>query len=638
MRTPTHVLDCETNGLLDTMDRVHLLQMSTVNPDDPVEIWRRNNIEDTIEAGLRTIHSMAQQGAVFAMHNGISFDRHALRKVYPWFILPEDAIFDTLVWSRLRFSDIKNQMDAKLLKEGTLPGNMYGRHSLESWGYRLGVLKGEYDGDTSIEDDKVRKGQKWEKWNQDMEDYGIQDIVVTRQLLLSTKPENYSPEAIELEHQVAFIIDRQERYGFKFNEQRAAGLLAKLSARREELTDTLVNAVPAQWWPKGKVFVPKRDNKARGYTAGVPVQKMELRPFNPTSRAHIARMFKEKYDWKPVHFTPTGDVQIDDEILADLPFPESKDLGELFTVTKRIGLLQDGTQALLKVVKGDGRIHGRVNSNGAVTGRMTHSHPNVAGTPKVGTLYGHEFRDLYEAAPGMILVGADAAGIELRNLAHFMAKYDKGAYAKAVVEGSSADMTDAHSLNTIALGMDPKKLYTINGKQAKGRDVAKTFIYAFLYGAGPDKLGYILGVSRAKALATRKRFLRGLPALEKLIKTVGTRVKGRGYLIGLDGRVLPIRHAHAALNTLLQSAGAVIMKKALVLLDGRLNELGHDAGETYEFVANVHDEWQIECDPRYAEMIAEQAVQAIRDAGEHYQFRCPMDGEAKIGPTWAATH
>jgi DNA polymerase I-like protein with 3'-5' exonuclease and polymerase domains len=218
---------------------------------------------------------------------------------------------------------------------------------------------------------------------------------------------------------------------------------------------------------------------------------------------------------------------------------------------------------------------------------------------------------------GNVLVGADASGLELRMLAHYMKDDD---YVKTVVEGSSKDGTDVHTKNQKAAGLQT-------------RDQAKTFIYAFLYGAGPDKIGAIVGGSARDGRRLTTAFLKATPALQRLRDTVA-KYAGKGFVPGLDGRKIWVRSEHSALNSLLQGAGAIVMKQALVLLDKNIRAQKLRA----KFVANVHDEWQIECHPDDADAVGKLAVQAIRDAGVHYNLRCPLDGEYKIGKSWRQTH
>jgi len=274
-------------------------------------------------------------------------------------------------------------------------------------------------------------------------------------------------------------------------------------------------------------------------------------------------------------------------------------------------------ESWLEVVGADGRVHGRVITNGAVTGRMTHMKPNMAQIPNSGSPYGPECRQCWTVEEGNVLVGCDASGLELRMLAHYMK--DDG-YVRTVTEGSSKDGTDVHTVNQHAAGLPT-------------RDSAKTFIYAFLYGAGASKIGSIVGGSAKEGQRLIDRFMAGTPALKRLRDKVAV-YAAKGFVPGLDGRKIWVRSEHAALNSLLQGAGAIVMKKALVLLDRRIKELGVNA----KFVANVHDEWQIECPEVYADVVGKVAVQSIIDAGLAYNLRCPLDGEYKVGRNWRETH
>jgi DNA polymerase I-like protein with 3'-5' exonuclease and polymerase domains len=159
-----------------------------------------------------------------------------------------------------------------------------------------------------------------------------------------------------------------------------------------------------------------------------------------------------------------------------------------------------------------------------------------------------------------------------------------------------------------------------------------------LYGAGPEKIGSIIGKGRAAGLSLKRKFLNSLPALAALQKAVADKVTATKTLKGLDGRILPVRSAHSALNTLLQSAGALVMKKALVILDASLQLKGYVPGVDYEFMLNIHDEFQIATRKEISDDVASTAIESIRAAGEHFQFRCKLDGEAKIGSSWADTH
>jgi len=278
-------------------------------------------------------------------------------------------------------------------------------------------------------------------------------------------------------------------------------------------------------------------------------------------------------------------------------------------------MIVEGKNSWLNMVR-DGRIHGEIITNGAVTGRATHRNPNVAQTPAVKVPYGKECRSLFSADRGDVLVGVDVSGLELRMLAHFMSKWDDGAYGREVIDG------DVHTANQLAAGLET-------------RDQAKTFIYAFLYGAGAAKIGSIVGKGAKDGQLLKQRFLEKTPALNQLIRAVQA-AANRGYLVGLDGRHLRIRSAHAALNTLLQSAGALVCKQWMVEVDMMLTQ--QQLLAKVHQVAWIHDECQFSCDPDIADQFGKLAIDCIRKAGDAFNIKVPLTGEYKIGSSWADTH
>jgi DNA polymerase I-like protein with 3'-5' exonuclease and polymerase domains len=274
---------------------------------------------------------------------------------------------------------------------------------------------------------------------------------------------------------------------------------------------------------------------------------------------------------------------------------------------KRIAQIQSWLDALEK----DGRVHGSVIPNGTITGRMSHNHPNLAQVPSVHNPFGKECRACWSVEEGNVLLGVDASGLELRMLAHYM--NDKE-YINEVVNG------DIHTTNQKLAGLE-------------SRDTAKTFIYALVYGAGDEKIGSVVGGTRKKGKELKERFLNNLPTF-KTLKDRVQRAAKRGFLKGIDGRKIYIRHEHAALNSLLQGGGAIVMKKGLEILERKLKLRGMD----FKFVANIHDEWQLEVPDTDANNIGDLAVLSLREAGEHFEMRCPLDGEYKIGGNWSETH
>ncbi len=640
------IYDTETDGFLDKLTRIHSLVVRNAFTKHTLSCAQDAN--GNTPPGYKSIQEGLDYLAtadIRVAHNGIKFDAPTIRKVYPdWQPKPGSKERDTLllsklIWPEMRDSDFKEiKRQERRWGKSKFPKRCIGRHSLEAWGFRMGNYKADYkDG--------------FDTWSPAMQDYCEQDVDVLHWLWNLIQKKAYAEEAIELEHRFAEIIFMQEQFGFPFDEKAAVALYQKLSLRRQELEAKMQEVFPP-WWvgtpttvkstrhvkrpDLGTVTVPRFSEKTgkplkdyigppkETYEEGAVYLKIELREFNPGSRDHIANRLKTIRGWKPREFTDGGKPAVNEEVLSELPYPEAKVLAEYLMVDKRIGQLAEGRQAWLKKVTPEGRIHGRVDTVGAVTRRCTHKDPNLAQVPSIENAkgevpYGRECRALFTALPGYDLVGADASGLELRNLAHYMGRYDGGAYGKLLLEG------DVHTANMEAAGLP-------------GRQQAKVFVYAFLYGAGDAKIGSIVQAGAARGKKLKAQFLEKTPALKRLRDDVSRKAKKFGYLKGLDGGVLRVRHQHAALNTLLQSAGAIVMKKALVLLYDHLSTCGWVFGRDYAFVANIHDEIQAVV---RKELVAEYkvfAVQAIRDAGEHFKFRCPLDGDAKEGPNWASTH
>lgn len=622
------IFDIETNGLLMETNVCHVLVIKDTITKQVTRYTAATafvGVKELSEATFNKVHIVA--------HNGIKFDIPALQKLYPWFTFDPEYIHDTLVMTRLMFPDLLDH-DRRLIEKGLLSPKLLKRHSLEAWGCRLGERKIDYMEWCA----NMGITEPFAKWSQEMEDYCVQDVISLERLYEYCLSQNYPQQPIVLEHQVQWIIARQERYGFLFDMKAASELYGKLVEHRARLDVEVAKVFHPIFIPAGKrlsdgtyeVTVPKVGNKTRGITKDAPYTKMKVMEFNPGSRDHVTLWFKRLFRWIPKEFTNDGKAKVDDKILNALPYPEAKVLAEYYMVLKRIGQVAEGDQAWFRHVQSNGRIHGSVITNGAVTGRMTHSHPNMAQVPASKSPYGHDCRAVFIVPFGKKLVGADAAALELRCFAGYMALWDNGDYIKVILEGKKELGTEIHSVNRKALGID-------------SRDVAKTWFYAFLYGAGDEKLGTELGAkpgaaARKLGKASREKFLKSLPALGKLVEMVQLKVKKQKFLKGLDGRVLHVRSAHAALNTLLQSAGAILMKQALVFLDHNLQQMGFIPGVHYEFVANVHDEWQIEVNEDIAEQVGKSAVEAMEQAGRHFKFRCPITGEYGIGSNWSETH
>ena len=500
---------------------------------------------------------------------------------------------------------LKNVTDTLILSRLLDPSREQG-HSLEAWGKTLGKEKIDYaDRWEQLQGRKqAYKGECFDHPDMALlEEYCIADVEVTerlyKKLLTELESKKFSQDSIDLEHSVAAILSQQERNGFKLDIPYATVLLADIKGRMAEVYESM-----QQRWPSYEV---ERISEKTGKKL-----KPLLVTFNPGSRKQIGEKLIE-LGWKPDKFTETGQPMVDEGILSKLHYPEAKMIAEYLMLQKRVAQIESWMEA----VGSDERVHGKVITNGAVTGRMTHQSPNMAQIPNHGSVYGAECRACWTVEPGNVLVGCDASGLELRMLAHYMKDQE---YIQAVVHGSSKDGTDIHTKNQRAAGLPT-------------RDAAKTMIYAFLYGAGPAKIGAIVGGGAEEGQKIIKKFLRATPALESLRERVAD-IAVKGRVPGLDGRKIWVRSEHAALNSLLQGAGAIVMKKALVLLADKIKDNKWDA----KFVANVHDEWQIEVTKAHADEVGRAARQSIIEAGEHFKLRCPLDGEYKIGQNWAETH
>ena len=538
-----------------------------------------------IEEGIKFL----QEADTLIGHNIIGYDIPVLEKLY-------DAKFnckieDTLVMSRL-FNPVREN-----------------GHSLKAWGWRVGCLKQEQPED-------------FDSYTPEMLEYCIQDVKLNEAVYnyLIKEGRIFSKECIDLEHRVAKIMKEQEKTGFFFNTQQAMELLAELKAKQLAVEDEVHNTFK----PKlvdDKLVTPyvRKDGELskRGLTdeeyhnciktqSVEPFMRQKLVDFNLGSRKQIGEYLID-FGWVPKKFTPTGQPIVDEGTLKKIEhIREAKLIADFLLYQKRIAQVTSWIDELK-----DDRVHGSVIPNGTITGRMTHRNPNMAQVPNAGSPYGKECRSCWTIPDGYKLVGIDASGLELRMLAHYM---DDSDYIEEVING------DIHTTNQNLAGL-------------KTRDQAKTFIYALVYGAGDAKIGSVAGGGLKKGKELKQTFFKNLPSLRTLKDKV-QKASERGFLKGLDGRKIYVRSQHAALNTLLQGGGAIVMKKAMCILQELINLNALDA----KFVANIHDEWQIQVKESQAEFVGQLGVEAIEKASEHFNMRCPLTGEYKIGENWYETH
>ena len=414
-------------------------------------------------------------------------------------------------------------------------------------------------------------------------------------------------ESVVLEHQIAELMSQQKTVGWPFDVRKAQELENKLLTRLETLRKQAENVCA---YVPGNLFTPRRDNKKQGYVAGAEMQR--LKDFNPSSREHIAWWFKTFQGWKPTKLTPTGKAVIDETVLKEIGTEEALVFLNILVIQKKLGMLSQGTNAWLKLVK-DGRLHHSCFI-GAVTHRMAHSHPNLAQVSS-----DKDCRELFITNPNWKLVDSDLSGIELRLFAHYLHRYDGGRYAKILLE------QDIHQVNADKIGISRRQV--------------KTITYCFLYGGGNQKLGLSYDnmlspeAAKKKGAEIRRAYLDAVEGLEDLVNAT-RRVAEGGSIRAIDKRQIIVDKEHKALNCLLQGSAAVIAKRWLLITDHnlRLNECEH---ERYAF---VHDEQVLGTTTENAKSVAEVCKLSALMAGEYYNLRLPIEADAQIGNNWAEVH
>ena len=527
-------------------------------------------------------------------HNIIGFDIPVINKLTGLNLMNKELV-DTLVLSRL-FNPVRE-----------------GNHGLERWGYALGSPKIEFD--------------QYDSYSVEMLKYCEQDVYLNYQVYKALKKESkgFSRQSVVLEHETNKILSQQRDHGFLFDVEEATKLLSVLNSRLAEIVNKInecfkpkqeVRKIFRRYSPQKKLLKTGVDNFGKNtrvtdeeyitLKTDAFVERVYVKDFNPASRQQIGEYLQD-FGWVPLEHTPTGQPKIDEKILSQIKgIPEAEVISEFLMIQKRISQISSWFKELDEDTF---RVHGFVNHNGTITGRMTHRNPNMAQIPSSSSSYGKECRACWTIPKGYRLVGIDASGLELRMLAHYMNDEE---YTNEILNG------DIHTTNQKLAGLE-------------SRNQAKTFIYALLYGAGDAKLGTVAGGGKSVGRNLRKSFISNLPSFKALKDRVAG-ASAKGYLKALDGRKLYIRSEHSALNTLLQGAGAIVMKQALVILNDKIKDL--DA----HFVANVHDEWQIEVREDQADTVGKLGVEAIIEAGKVLELKCPLDGEYKAGDNWSETH
>lgn len=582
---------------------------------------------------------------VLCGHNILNYDLPALEMVYGvcW---PRSQVVDTLILSKMACSSRQS-------------------HSLAAWGETFSAPKGSFkDFESGLSEEMVQ--------------YCLQDVALTARIyeaIVQASPWVLG-SCYALEMDFSMDIRRMMAAGAPFDVVGATRFLDRLQDEINPLQDQLRALVPPKriegerpsyYEAFGVRYRLKKDapkEVQRHLQAGPPVSHLE--DFNPGSAQQVADLFQTRYQWKPVEFTPTGRPQVSEEILSTLEYSEAR---LILDIKLRQNLVSKVASWKEKAV--NGRIHGYVDHYGAVTGRCTHSEPNLANIPVHSPLFA-ECRALFKAPEGRVLVGTDAAKLELVMLAHYLFPFDDGEYAELVRSG------DPHRRTLEGTGLIDRVEYLVSSGYTEEqalkalRNQAKRFIYALIYGAGDPKLGQIVEPSEQelsdirrrhpgrvaeyerrfrRRFATndvpayigpmgvlggrlRERFQADMPAFPRLLESVQAQCEtGKGLKTLTGARLFP-RSKNSALNTLLQGGGAAIMKEATVSFCRGLRE----AYPSAFMVLHTHDEIQTECSTRDAEMVADFCGLCITNAAARLGVRLPLGYESKIGATWKATH
>jgi DNA polymerase I len=596
------VFDLETDGLYDQATTVFCAVIYDINKQQTFSYG-----PDDIVSALAHLAT----ADVLIGHNIIFYDLPVLQKLHSF--VCKTRIIDTLICTRLIWpKEVLYDLDVEQYPQ--VPAKNRGTASLKTWGWRLA-------------DHKITF-KDFSEYSEEMLRYCIQDVKVTTKLFEFIQVQNYGEPALKLEHDFALAINKQIRAGIPFDVDAALDFVDDLRAKEKQLEAQLKEIFPPiehRSW-----FTPKVNNTKRGYVKGVPFEKISHEEFNPGSRQQIVDRLKQKYGWEPEKTTEKGNPILDDEVLEKLSYPETKPLAEYMLLKKRLGQIADGNNAWLKLVNNStGRMHGDVVTNGCITGRCAHRYPNMGQVPAGYSLYGKECRSLFYAPDRWDLIGIDAKALELRCLAGYLALWDDGEYASLVINPE----IDIHTYNQEQFGVAT-------------RDISKRLLYGMLYGCGAAKAGTIIDPNEKDELVLRKlgstainSFMQGVPALKKLKQQLDETIGSRGYLRGLDRRILHCRSAFKGLNVLLQSAGAILMKQVVIFTHSNIeNSLSLVHGHHWEQLLMVHDEIQIACHPEYTESIRQQAMLAFPQAQEFFGFQCLIEGDSRVGKTWAETH
>ena len=570
------VLDIETDSLDATV--IHCI-VAKERESGKFHVWKEKECYNYFPLFAKRVNK-------FIMHNGISFDA---------------PIVNRLTGTKIKLSQVE---DTLILSQLIDPVREDG-HSLQAWGKRFDYHKINF--------------KDFDHLSEEMITYCKRDVDITERVWINLQQDikNIGRRSIDLEYKIRSLVSKQERNGFTLDLQKAVGLNARLQDKSDVLQGEVqtrfvpipvaVKEITPRYKKDGSLSVVGLRHIQDPTTVGGPHTSIDYQTFNLSSRQQIVRRLVS-LGWEPKKHTEKGQAIVDESVLREVKIPEAQMIAEYLTLKKRIAQIKSWIAALHE----DGKVHGQVLTLRAISGRMAHHSPNMAQVPASYSPYGKECRECWTVGDtSNVLVGCDASSLELRALAHYL---NDPKFTSEVVDG------DIHTSNQKNAGLDT-------------RDQAKTFIYAFIFGAGAAKIGSVVGGTSQDGQRLIDTFLSNVPALAVLRERVD-KASRKGYLIGLDGRHLKVRNQHAAVNLLIQGAGAVICKQWLVDIDILLRKNKMNA----HLVASIHDEYQHEVFKPHAKRFGELTKQAMKETERKLQVKCPLDSEYKIGQNWSETH
>ena len=633
------VCDIETNGLeLKDITKMHCIVAKDVETNNLY-------VFDTDDK-INQFPAFAKGVEEWIGHNFLSYDAPVINHWFKEDIIDWKKVTDTIVLSRLF-----NPAASKVSKAGKkYKGLKRMEHGLEAWGQLLGYPKMDF--------------HAFEERTQEMVEYCINDVEVNHKVYtyLMKEGKDFSDLSIRLEHDNTYMLYQQKKHGFQIDVAQASQLLDRMNVEINEL-ERAMDSAACTIYEKDRIKKIRRNKEGEVYTVDKRIlmhskfKKIDKDTvllykaieFNPRSPSVVAKHL-DKIGWKPVEFTPNGAPKTTSEInLATIP-DTAPAVYHKFKHYRTLTARRDNVKSWFENMCEEGKVHGTVFSVGAKTHRCAHRDPNTANIAGKHSLYGAECRMCWtvEDTDKQCLLGTDASGVQLRMLAHYL---NDPNYTAGV-------LGDPHTTHQHILELPE-------------RSIAKTWIYAWIFGAGNARLGDILGGTAKDGADAIRLFEERVPALKRF-KAEGEAAAQKGYMVGLDGRHIPVMDKRGYIPACLQGGEQALMKLAKKLWYFEAKKRGW----SFEIVGDIHDEWQTECDrklildkkiilckdedniempmdnkiwsqPKKLEegkyqieynVLGELQVKALRKAGEILKLNCPMDGEYNIGTNWLETH